>query len=231
MKDIKILYDRWSKSYDKEAELNPAIQAERGVFLELLDIKPKMKVLDIGCGTGRNIPFFLKRNCKITAVDISPKMIDVVKSKFDGEVNYKVSNFLRVNEKYDIIIASISVAHIKDLGKFYYYINKHLNKNGQCVFDDFVWGITNVENLVPAFLKNRLKEDNKIQDENNLNWSKINFRHTIKENLEFLTKNNLLLEKVVITKINQKLKKFLTTDSYENNKGKNFTVVFKLRKK
>ena len=58
----------------------------QGAVLSLVDLKPGDSVLDLGCGTGVMIPFYLAaRAGKIVAVDVSENMIERAKEKFGHE--------------------------------------------------------------------------------------------------------------------------------------------------
>jgi len=43
--------------------------------------KPEQKIMEIGCGTGRILAFFLKHNYQLTGVDISDEMINIANDK------------------------------------------------------------------------------------------------------------------------------------------------------
>ena len=58
----------------------------QGAVLSLVDLKPGDSVLDLGCGTGVMIPFYLAAQAgKIVAVDVSENMIERAKEKFGNE--------------------------------------------------------------------------------------------------------------------------------------------------
>jgi tRNA1(Val) A37 N6-methylase TrmN6 len=48
-------------------------------------VNKKLKILEIGCGVGANVPFFLSKNCKYTGVDISKNAINFLKKKFKNK--------------------------------------------------------------------------------------------------------------------------------------------------
>ncbi len=55
-------------------------------ILDAAGVKPGVRVLDVGCGTGVLFPDYLARQVSaITGVDISPAMIQVAKSKFHDD--------------------------------------------------------------------------------------------------------------------------------------------------
>jgi len=73
-------FDRLALSWD----INLVHDDEKiGVILDYAGITEGVSVLDVACGTGVLIPDYLARSVKnVAAVDISPKMIDVARSKF-----------------------------------------------------------------------------------------------------------------------------------------------------
>ena len=72
-------YDIMSNVYDKDRQSNYFKIVEsitKRAILENVNIEGK-SVLDAGCGTGRNIDFFMDQKAEyIEAFDVSPKMIE-----------------------------------------------------------------------------------------------------------------------------------------------------------
>lgn len=57
-------------------------------------VKPGMQVLDVGCGTGITSKFMAERGAIVTAIDISPKMIEFARENSAHEnVTYMVADF------------------------------------------------------------------------------------------------------------------------------------------
>ncbi len=56
---------------------------------ELLDPKPKERVLDIGCGSGNHLLFFNKLGVDINGVDASPYMIDIARRRLGNRCTLK----------------------------------------------------------------------------------------------------------------------------------------------
>ena len=77
---------------------NPFAKANRsGVIIEHLKLKPGMKILDAGCGTGRlTIPAArnLGEQSEIVAMDVQEGMLNIVKKKAQAE-NLKNIRFLQ----------------------------------------------------------------------------------------------------------------------------------------
>ncbi len=103
-------------------------------------IKKDMKILEIGCGEGRDALYFLNNGYNILATDISQTAIDYCKCKCpQKQDSFKVLNCLtdRVNESFDFIYA-ISVLHMlvldNDRSAFYRFIYDQLNVSGIALF-------------------------------------------------------------------------------------------------
>ena len=78
-------------------------------------VKPDMKVLDVGCGTGITSKHMAQLGAKVTAVDIAPLLIEYAKTHSKHEnITYiveDIGNFL-VNERFDIIVFVDVFEHI-----------------------------------------------------------------------------------------------------------------------
>lgn len=61
-----------------------------GIILDNAEVENDKDILDVACGTGVLFPDYLKRNVKsVTGIDISPKMAEIAKGKFNLD-NVKV---------------------------------------------------------------------------------------------------------------------------------------------
>ncbi len=78
--DIKKFFNDKASIWDDMDETDPAIV---NTILDNADITENCRVLDVACGTGVMIPFYLCRGIKdITAIDISDEMIKRAEHKF-----------------------------------------------------------------------------------------------------------------------------------------------------
>ncbi len=112
----------------------------------------KIKVLDLGCGTG-NVSKIIKERfpqSKITCIDLAEKMIEMARTKLShyDNIEYKIGNFskLHFSNDYDVIVSSLAIHHLKtDDEKKYLYskIFNALGKGGVFYNADTVLGSTN----------------------------------------------------------------------------------------
>ncbi len=79
--------------------------------LDYIQIPKQMKVLEVGCGTGRTACHLAKEGYEITAVDLSAEMIQKAKLRADVEqvsVNFQVGdihNLPMESAKFDLLLA------------------------------------------------------------------------------------------------------------------------------
>ena len=87
-KDIIEFFDRCAPTWDAEMIKNDAIME---AILDNAEVGEGMDVLDVACGTGVMIPYYLKRNVNsVTGIDISPEMAKIAAAKFAGEPKVQV---------------------------------------------------------------------------------------------------------------------------------------------
>lgn len=110
------------------------------LFLSYLPEKPK--ILDLGCGSGRDAKYFLNHGCDVVAVDGSEEICKVA-SKYIG-ISVKQMLFQDLNEKntYDGIWACASVLHLSkiELPDILQRVREALKQDG-IIYTSFKYGI------------------------------------------------------------------------------------------
>lgn len=141
-------YDLAAEFYDqKEKYLN---SFEQNKILPLLgDVKNK-KVLDIGAGTGRLSLQLAKGGAQVMALDVSAKMLELVKRK-----NHKVQttvadaeNLPFENNSFDVVTAAFLIVHLKDPTRFFDEVYRILKDGGKFV-------VTNINQKDPPEVKTK----------------------------------------------------------------------------
>lgn len=102
-------------------------------------LKPNSSILDVGCGTGYPIDFFLSESgFRITGIDSSSKMIEKADSLKLKNTEYHVAELFgfRTEEKFDAIIAFDCLWHICHDNQKYIYgtIASLIKKGGYFIF-------------------------------------------------------------------------------------------------
>jgi ubiquinone/menaquinone biosynthesis C-methylase UbiE len=135
-------YDLWAKSYDSQPD-NLMLALDELVFSELLqqtELTGKI-VVDVGCGTGRHWKKILEKNpAKLIGYDVSEGMLQMLARKFPEAITYKLQgNELKelTNDSVDMIISTLTVAHIKNAGEALKEWNRLLNPGGHIIITDY----------------------------------------------------------------------------------------------
>ena len=117
MDEIAAYFDERADSWDESGCSGES--RVQGAVLSLVDLKPGDTVLDLGCGTGVMIPFYLAAQAgKIVAVDVSEKMVERAREKFGNEpsVELRASDALSLDEgeRFDAAVIYNAYPHFPD---------------------------------------------------------------------------------------------------------------------
>ena len=70
------------------------------------------KILDLGCGSGRDTKYFLEQGCKVTAIDGSQELCKLASEYTGIPVKHMLFRDLNEKEAYDGIWACSSILHV-----------------------------------------------------------------------------------------------------------------------
>ncbi|CAM3167608.1 class I SAM-dependent methyltransferase [Streptobacillus felis] len=117
-------------------------------FLKSFFKNKKLKVLDLGCGTGTLASMFSKDGHSVTAVDISDDMIEIAKNKYSElDIEFLKGDITKdtFGEEYDLIMCNFdTVNYFENLKEFQFFLknaHKSLKKDGFFIFDIVEEGI------------------------------------------------------------------------------------------
>jgi putative AdoMet-dependent methyltransferase len=104
------------------------------------------RVLDLGSGTGNAI-LALPADCRVVAVDVSTRMIEIARTKLSArDVEYVVSGIieffeLRPAESFDAVVSSYAIHHLADVEKVRLFsrVKSALQPGGCAVFVDLMY--------------------------------------------------------------------------------------------
>jgi len=131
--NTKQAYNIWAAQYDTNDNKTRDLE---GLALKLtLASVPFHKVLEIGCGTGKNTEWLINRAALITAVDLSDQMLARAKDKVvSNRVQFKQADITsRWNFRdglYDLVTFSLVLEHIENLDYIFNEVSKSLNPGG-----------------------------------------------------------------------------------------------------
>ncbi len=169
-------YEIVIKDFDEIADLTePKWNHNNCYFPKILKLLPRKmeNVLDIGCGKGE-LSYLLANKCdKVTAVDISPKMICAAKLKhFKNNIDYINGNILNLDfsdGSFDAIVTTATAHHLPFEWLLTFAKNK-LKKDGfiiildlaeaKTIFDYLFWGSAFFPNIFMNIIYNgNIKKD------------------------------------------------------------------------
>ena len=126
---IKDFFNDFAPRWDNEPI------ADREIIDTILDnsgIVNGVNVLDIACGTGVLFPFYLERNVNITAVDLSPEMVKIAKSKFpQAEIICDDAEEISFDKTFDCIMIYNAFPHFPNPQALIENLSKYLNIGGK----------------------------------------------------------------------------------------------------
>jgi ubiquinone/menaquinone biosynthesis C-methylase UbiE len=141
-RDVVEAYDLWADNYDSQPG-NLMLDLDEILFSKLLEnsnLKDK-HVADIGCGTGRHwTKIFGKEPASLTGFDVSPGMLGKLQEKFPAAKTHAITDnrFSTVEDHtYDVILSTLTVAHIEDIEEALEAWSRILKVNGDIIITDF----------------------------------------------------------------------------------------------
>ncbi|MFH1012712.1 MAG: class I SAM-dependent methyltransferase [Candidatus Peregrinibacteria bacterium] len=116
--DPKSGFARYASNYDElEKYWNSFEQGKLEPYIAMANGK---KVLDAGAGTGRLSVRLARIGADVTAIDISPEMLEKLRNKNAKItlVESDVENMSFPNESFDMVFSSLTLVHLKKIEPF-----------------------------------------------------------------------------------------------------------------
>ena len=208
-------YDIWSDNYDSQPG-NLMLDLDELVLSQLmagLNLRCK-NVADIGCGTGRHWQTLLKQMpSHLTGFDVSPGMLARLKGKFSAADTYTISDnrFADIEDNtYDVIVSTLTVAHIKDLEEAINAWCRILKNKGEIIITDF-----HPDALAIGGQRTFTHQKKQIAVEN--------YVHPVREIITFFLANGFHLVSMAERKVDESVRHYYTEQNamhvYEKFKG------------
>lgn len=146
-------------------------------FLELIPVGGK--ILDAGCGSGRDALYFKQQGYSVIAFDYSEELVRLASSLINSPVLHRSFDDIVFNEEFDGIWACASILHVskRDIGNILKKLTNALKING-ILYTSFKYG--DVEKIRNGRLFNDYTESSFQKVLNNLPaLKKIKFWKTV----------------------------------------------------
>ena len=127
---IRDFFNFFAPRWDNEPIADIAII---NTILDNANVYENLDVLDIGCGTGVMFPFYMERNVKsITAVDLSPEMVKIAKSKFpQADVICGDAENITFDKQFDVVMIYNAFPHFANVHMLFKNLSSALKKGGR----------------------------------------------------------------------------------------------------
>jgi len=111
-------YDLWAEIYDSED--NPLIALEQEQIRAVLGPVAGLRILDLGCGTGRHSLPLAHAGAEVTGVDFSARMLDQARRKPGADrvrfLRHDIHSHLPFGDsEFDRVLCALALEHVRDL--------------------------------------------------------------------------------------------------------------------
>ena len=137
-KYYKAYDDRYRQIHEQDLQWSSEMPSKIVIdTMQAASLPTNSKILEIGCGEGRDAYPLLTQGFDVLAIDVSCEAVDYCKKKFPNFAQYfQVVDCVteKLNQKFDFIYA-VAVVHMlvldNDRNAFYRFIREHLSSNGE----------------------------------------------------------------------------------------------------
>ena len=135
MKKIKDDYNAWAYQYDNN--INPTRDLDKTVTKESLSNIDFFKVLELGCGSGKNTEWLITRAEKVVGLDFSKNMLDLAKRKIITDKATFINTDLNENwpvsdNSFDLATINLTLEHIEILDHIFNSLFMKMTQGGKC---------------------------------------------------------------------------------------------------
>lgn len=115
---VETIYDIWANQYDQDT--NKTRDLDEVVTRRLLTDLTRLRVLEIGCGTGKNTGFLARSASSVLALDFSASMLEKARQKISASnVTFHQADLTRAwpvaDNSVDLLVCNLVLEHIENL--------------------------------------------------------------------------------------------------------------------
>ncbi len=168
------LFENYGLKYDEES-FTGGTTGECDFIEKEVDFNKQIRILDIGCGTGRHLIELTKRGYKVTGIDLSESMLNrasekAAKESLNIDLQKQDARNLTFKKEFDLAIMLCEGAFpLMETDEMNFRIlqsaSKALKENGKLIFTTLN-GLFPLYHSVKDFLDNSAKEGNARSDKN-----------------------------------------------------------------
>ena len=135
MKKTAADYDSWAYRYDNN--FNPTRDLDQVATIESLSNLDFHKVLELGCGSGKNTEWLITKADRLVGIDLSRNMLELAIKKINSKkvtfINADLNNRWPVkNNSFDLATINLTLEHIENLEHIFNSSFMKLTKGGKC---------------------------------------------------------------------------------------------------
>ena len=132
--NVQQAYNVWADNYD--TVVNKTRDLEGRALRTVLSKTPYENALEIGCGTGKNTEWLLKKAGNLIAADFSEEMLMKAKEKITApNVVFHPMDMCQKwafeNDTFDLITCSLALEHIENIGFVFQEAQRVLKPSGR----------------------------------------------------------------------------------------------------
>lgn len=133
--EVSTAYDRWSAQYDNDRNLTRDLDAH--VLRQMPNlVLTGMRVLEFGCGTGKNTEYLAQHARELVAMDFSGGMLEVAQRRVPHAHVRFVQHDVRTpwpidDNTIDVVVGNLVLEHVEDLSVVYAQAARILRDGGQ----------------------------------------------------------------------------------------------------
>jgi len=134
--DVMSGYRLWADTYDDLH--NPLIAIEQPIIQKMIESVPPGRALDAACGTGRYTRYLSELGHTVSAVDLSPEMIERARANAPS-AEFKSGSLEALpfpDRTFDLLTCGLALTHLKEIAKAIAEFARVLKPGGTAVIAD-----------------------------------------------------------------------------------------------
>ncbi len=139
--ELRKVFDALSTIYETQVDSSSYYNAEYerpGMLAEIAENLSDKSILDAGCAAGWYTNELLVRGASVTAIDISPQMVEAARRRIGERGKIYCVDLEQAlpfaDASFDIIVSSLTLHYIRDWSSTFKEFNRILKKGGEIIY-------------------------------------------------------------------------------------------------